>query len=70
MPKEEKSLVEKPGFKTTEFWLSVLVILAGLVMASGLVLEGSMAGKIVGGVLAVLSQLGYTASRSKVKAKS
>lgn len=61
----------KPGFKTTEFWLSLLAALMGFLMASGIMdtaPEGSVWPKVVGGIMAVLAALGYTASRAKVKA--
>ncbi len=61
----------KPGYKTTEFWLSLLATVMGFLLASG-VLDGmdpeSWVMRIVGGVIAVLASLGYTASRGKVKA--
>ena len=63
------------GKKAGEFYtpqqissiLSAIATLAGIVLASGALAEGSMAAQIVGGVLAVLAQLGYTASRTQVK---
>ncbi len=58
---------KKPGFKTTEFWLSSIAMVLGVVLASGAIPEGGMAGQIVGGVLSVLASLGYTASRTQVK---
>ena len=58
---------KKPGFKTTEFWLSSIAMILGVVLASGAIPEGGMAGQIVGGVLSVLASLGYTASRTQVK---
>jgi hypothetical protein len=68
MAKAAKEAKEaKPGYKTTEFWLSVLACLLGLLMASGAIGDATMAAQIIGGVLALLSQLGYTASRTKVK---
>jgi len=57
----------KPGFKTSEFWLTSITTLGGIVLASGAVAEGSATAQIVGGILAVLAQLGYTASRTQVK---
>ena len=56
-----------PGYKTTEFWLSFVAMLLGVLMTSGAVAQGSMAAQIVGGVLSVLSVLGYTKSRADVK---
>lgn len=57
----------KPGYKTTEFWLTALSVVLGLVLASGAVPEGGLAAQIVGGALTVLAQLGYTAARAQVK---
>ena len=64
--KAEKSV--KPGYKTTEFWMSAVVVILGLVMASGAVGEATMASQIIGGVLAALGTLGYGADRAKTKA--
>ena len=60
----------KPGYKTTEFWLSLLATLLGFLLASGVmdgVAEDSWIAKVVGGLVAVLATLGYSASRAKVK---
>ena len=57
----------KPGWKTTEFWFSAITAIAGLIMSSGIVSDGSQTAQIIGGVLAVLTTLGYTAARSQVK---
>ena len=60
----------KPGYKTTEFWLSLLATLLGFLLASGVmdvVPAESWIAKLVGGAVAVLATLGYSASRAKVK---
>jgi hypothetical protein len=60
----------KPGYKTTEFWLSLLATLLGFLLASGAmdtVAEESWIAKLIGGVVTVLASLGYSASRAKVK---
>ena len=60
----------KPGYKTTEFWLSLLATLLGFLLASGVmdaVPAESWIAKLIGGVVAVLATLGYSASRAKVK---
>jgi len=54
----------KPGWKTSEFWLSLLAQGAGLVAALS---SNGAAVQIAGLVVAVLSQLGYTSSRGKAK---
>lgn len=56
-----------PGYKTTEFWLSLLVVLLGAVAASGVLPQGGMAAQVVGGIMAILASMGYTASRTQVK---
>ena len=56
----------KPGYKTTEFWLSLLATLLGFLLASGAMDAApadSWIAKLVGGVVAVLATLGYSASR-------
>ena len=61
----------KPGYKTSEFWLSTIATIVGLVMASGIldtVAETHWSVRVVGGVVAVLAALGYTSSRAKIKA--
>jgi len=62
---EKKS---SPGYKTTEFWLSLIVVVLGAFMASGMVPGDHVAIKVGGMVMAVLSGMGYTAGRSKIKA--
>jgi len=62
----------KPGYKTTEFWLSVLATLLGFLLASGAmdtVPQDSWIAKLIGGAVAVLATLGYSASRAKVKSE-
>lgn len=56
-----------PGWKTTEFYLSSLAKLLGILMASGVLGTGTTAERIVGGAIALLAQLGYTTARAIVK---
>ena len=56
----------KPGYKTTEFWLTVAAALSGSVMAAGLPEEHWVV-KLAGQATAILSVLGYTVARSLVK---
>jgi len=60
----------KPGWKTTEFWLTTACTVCGLLYASGAVLvEGSDAtSKATALIASVLAAMGYTVSRAKVKA--
>jgi len=55
----------KPGIKSTEFLLALIASL--LFAAQELVLPESTVGRIVAGGVAVLTALGYIASRARVK---
>ena len=59
----------KPGWKTTEFWLTMAAMLVGAVMASGILeaIEGDIDNKLVGMIAMVLSGLGYSVNRMWVK---
>jgi len=57
----------KPGYKTTEFWLSSIATILGIALASGALPEGGTIGQIIGGVVALLANIGYTASRIQAK---
>ena len=61
--------MEKPGYKTTEFWLSLIAMIVGAVMSSGLLEQTSTDwdNKIVGLIAMILGGLGYTVARSFVK---
>ena len=55
----------KPGIKTTEFWVNLIAIIAGIVMS--VLPETHVAVKIAGLVLAGIGSLGYTINRATVK---
>ena len=57
----------KPGYKTTEFWLSVVAALVGLTYASGIIGAETQADKIMGFASSILATLGYTVSRGLAK---
>lgn len=57
----------KPGYKTTEFWLTAFATLVGLALASDVIPTDGPWAKIVGLAAAVLSSMGYTVSRAKTK---
>tara|TARA_Y100001972_G_scaffold126855_1_gene181843 strand:- start:1006 stop:1218 length:213 start_codon:yes stop_codon:yes gene_type:complete len=59
----------KPGWKTTEFWITICVTLASLLWGAD-VLDPEGAGtanKVFGFAVAALSGLGYTVSRGLAK---
>ena len=56
----------KPGYKTTEFWLTLLAMIVSTMIAAGVFGEGPIL-QGLGIVSAILAKLGYTASRGKAK---
>ena len=48
----------KPGFKTTEFWLSVAATVAGGLMASGTIVPDSTEAQVIGLISSALVALG------------
>tara|TARA_Y100000593_G_scaffold79826_1_gene148745 strand:- start:725 stop:961 length:237 start_codon:yes stop_codon:yes gene_type:complete len=61
--------MSKPGYKSTEFWLSSSAMLGGILMASGVFPIESSLGQILGMIMSTLAALGYTGSRASVKKK-
>lgn len=57
----------KPGYKTSEFWLSLAAVIVSYVISAGVWEEGTIQAKAVTIVATVLAALGYTASRAIVK---
>lgn len=54
----------KPGWKTTEFWLTVAASVVSFVLASGV---GGTAATVAGIAATVLAALGYQVARKEVK---
>ena len=67
---EQKIDMKKPGYKTTEFWMSSVAMLIGLAYGSGIITEAGTSGieKSVAFIASALAALGYSASRGNVKA--
>jgi L-cysteine desulfidase len=75
--------IDKPGYQTTEFWLTVIAIIVSAIIyvigeltSSGLIADGSSAAatlaivmKIASAVSTMLAALGYQVSRAIVKFK-
>ena len=57
----------KPGYKTTEFWLSAAASVIGLLFAAEIFPSESPGEKVLGLAAMVLASLGYTVSRGMVK---
>ena len=59
----------KPGYKSTEFWLSTAALVIGACVASGFFPVESSVGQMLGMAMSGLAALGYGASRTAVKKK-
>jgi hypothetical protein len=57
----------KPGYKTSEFWLSLAAMVVGALLASGILPADSTWLKLVGMASSVLATIGYTGSRMVAK---
>jgi hypothetical protein len=57
----------KPGYKTTEFWMTALAAAVGLLMTSDLFVADSIWAKGLGLVAAGLASAGYAVSRGMAK---
>jgi hypothetical protein len=55
-----------PGYKTTEFWLTLASNIVGALLTSGLVTNDHVL-KILGLAAMILSSLGYTVARTMIK---
>ena len=64
---EENEVKEKPGFKTTEFWVCLLVLLLGALVQSDAFGEGHWALKATAFASMILGTLGYTYARAQAK---
>lgn len=57
----------KPGYKTTEFWLTLAAMVLTALYAAGAFSDASATGKVMALAAGVLGSLGYTVSRAIVK---
>ena len=57
----------KPGFKTTEWWMSMAVVIVGILITSGLFAEASALYKGLAFLGSTLAALGYTSARAVTK---
>lgn len=61
---------KKAGYKTSEFWLTLVAVVVGYLGTSGVWEEGTIGAKTITIVATVLAALGYTASRTLVKSSA
>lgn len=57
----------RAGIKTTEFWLSLVVVALSGLVTSGYVAETHWSVKLASAIVAGAATLGYTVARAKVK---
>jgi len=57
----------KKGVSTSEFWLSLIAMILGFLLASGLIGDESASGKIIAFAASAMTALGYSISRGMVK---
>ncbi len=62
------SPAQKPGWRSSEFWLSVAAMLIGALLAADVFPVDSPVVKALGVVASILGALGYQVSRALVKA--
>ena len=58
----------KPGYKTSEFWLSLAAVLVSAFLAAGVLPVDHWAVKAAGLIAAALAAAGYGSSRAQLKA--
>ena len=67
VPVAATGAVKKPGYKSTEFYMSMAAVVIGAIASSG-ILDGSDGlTKVVGLIMTALVALGYTGSRLTIK---
>jgi hypothetical protein len=63
----------KPGYKTTEFWVTIIIQILGILMVTGTITPeqsdvlGQSAVQLGGIIAAVAAAFGYSLSRGRVK---
>lgn len=58
---------QKPGYKSTEFYLSLVATVLGALLASGIIPADSVWMKVAGLAASLLATLGYQVNRAFVK---
>ena len=60
----------KPGYQTTEFWLTTATVVVGLLLASGAFPDDGGVVRVLGIASSALAAMGYSWSRARVKTAS
>lgn len=67
MADPEPAPATKPGYKTTEFYLTVAAMVLSVMYASGAFSDASTTGKAMALIAGILSSLGYAVARAVSK---
>tara|TARA_R110000824_G_C15185876_1_gene674258 strand:- start:370 stop:609 length:240 start_codon:yes stop_codon:yes gene_type:complete len=59
---------KRKGYKSTEFWMNSVGLIAGIIMGSG-VFGDNQYTQLIGGIIAAVCGASYTLGRSMVKSK-
>lgn len=59
----------KPGIKTTEFWISILAVIYGTAITTGMIPHSDEISTAVNGIGTLLVAIGYTWARAFIKGK-
>lgn len=59
--------MQRPGYRSSEFYVTAAVLLISIVWGSGLIGDGTAADKALSLIASVAAQFGYTVSRGLVK---
>lgn len=65
----EESPASKPGWQTTEFWLTLVAVLVGFLQSQNLFESGSIWSQLLIVAVTVLGALGYQVSRTLIKSQ-
>jgi hypothetical protein len=60
----------RPGYKTTEFWLTLVCLVFSVILGAGLIEEASQTARLLSAAVSALTVLGYSHSRGTVKSAS
>ena len=57
----------KPGYLCTEFWLTLIAVVAAALLSAGVFAEGSAWARTLASLVGVMAALGYTHKRVEMK---
>ena len=58
---------ERPGWQTSEFWLTLVAVILTAILSSGAIDDVPTVAKVIAAIVAALAALGYTGGRAVLK---